>query len=543
MRNHLEKSNNWFFSRLSKLSAKNRYFILKSLLKAGGKTYYNQAIDTVVPAQELGDVPKKPAPENEHWGYHLIIDMSGCSNTDKHDHVLSFFENLIKKLKMKPLSKPVITSVHGGEQGRGTSCMQLITTSSITYHSDDQKNCIYLDIFTCFSDDTEILTDKGWKLFSKLDKTEKVATLNINNKEIEYQLPTAYQEYDYNGELINLTSVGKSFDLLVTPDHSLWLYYRSKDAPLKKYKVKDLRGRYLIPRTGIWKGQDISFFEIPEYSNNWSSLAGKSHTSLIHRSYFQPAKIVPMEFWLQLLAFYLTEGSIACKDHTVVLTQTKYKTEFIDLLKKLDFPFTETSYQLHITSVQLAQYFKQFGLSHEKYIPDFVKNLSPRLIRIFLDAYLMGDGSLDKHRYYTSSERMADDLQELIFKVGRVANIAVIPLKGTLAVFPNGYTSIRNHDQYCVGERIERNNTIFEVTGKNAYKCIKKVLYTGKVYDVSVPNGTIYVRRNKKPVWSSNCKPFEPKDAFAVIDEYFHPKNIGFKWIFRDCGKWPKHQE
>lgn len=145
------KSNNWFFSRLSKLSAKNRYFILKSLLKAGDKTYYNQAIDTVVPAQELGDVPKKPAPENEHWGYHLIIDMSGCSNTDKHDHVLSFFENLIKKLKMKPLSKPVITSVHGGEQGRGTSCMQLITTSSITYHSDDQKDCIYLDIFTCKS--------------------------------------------------------------------------------------------------------------------------------------------------------------------------------------------------------------------------------------------------------------------------------------------------------------------------------------------------------------------------------------------------------
>lgn len=142
------KNINWWNKRLSKLDSINKSKLLFMLSKVDD-TYYNTYADKVVPAQELGDIPKKPSPKNSHWGYHLLIDMSGCSNVDNHPHVLAFFAELIKKLDMKPLSKPVITSVHGGEQGRGTSCMQLITTSSITYHSDDQGECIYLDIFTC----------------------------------------------------------------------------------------------------------------------------------------------------------------------------------------------------------------------------------------------------------------------------------------------------------------------------------------------------------------------------------------------------------
>ena len=36
----------------------------------------------------------------------------------------------------------------------------------------------------CYDEETEILTDKGWKLFKDLDKTEKVATLNIENDKV-----------------------------------------------------------------------------------------------------------------------------------------------------------------------------------------------------------------------------------------------------------------------------------------------------------------------------------------------------------------------
>jgi len=44
-----------------------------------------------------------------------------------------------------------------------------------------------------------------------------------------------------------------------------------------------------------------------------------------------------------------------------------------------------------------------------------------------------------------------------------------------------------------------------------------KEIYHGMVYDVTVPNGTLYVRRNGKPVWTCNCA------VFGVS-----PESIGF---------------
>jgi len=36
-------------------------------------------------------------------------------------------------------------------------------------------------------------------------------------------------------------------------------------------------------------------------------------------------------------------------------------------------------------------------------------------------------------------------------------------------------------------------------------KSIKKENYNGRIYDLTVPNHIIFVRRNGKPVWSGNC--------------------------------------
>lgn len=49
-----------------------------------------------------------------------------------------------------------------------------------------------VDYMHCYDDETKILTDEGWKLFSELNKGEKVATLNQESGEIEYQIPLEY---------------------------------------------------------------------------------------------------------------------------------------------------------------------------------------------------------------------------------------------------------------------------------------------------------------------------------------------------------------
>jgi S-adenosylmethionine/arginine decarboxylase-like enzyme len=100
------------------------------------------------PQATLADMKQHPKPKDS-WGFHLLIDMSKCNERiDSVDAVETFFDELIEELDMKPLSDIMIKKVEG-EDGRGISAVQMITTSSITFHSDDDKRSVYLDIFSC----------------------------------------------------------------------------------------------------------------------------------------------------------------------------------------------------------------------------------------------------------------------------------------------------------------------------------------------------------------------------------------------------------
>jgi S-adenosylmethionine/arginine decarboxylase-like enzyme len=83
------------------------------------------------------------------WGYHLVVDMCGCNDKMSSEaYVEEFFKFLITKLEMTPLTDLVIGRMD--EDGnRGISAVQMITTSSITFHGDDETMSVYLDVFSC----------------------------------------------------------------------------------------------------------------------------------------------------------------------------------------------------------------------------------------------------------------------------------------------------------------------------------------------------------------------------------------------------------
>ncbi|MBU4502932.1 MAG: GDP-mannose 4,6-dehydratase, partial [Nanoarchaeota archaeon] len=76
----------------------------------------------------------------------------------------------------------------------------------------------------CFSDDIEILTEEGWKLFKDLKKTEKVLTLNKNHK-IEYHVPKEIIKQRYIGDMIEFKNY--QCDILVTPNHKIYVKRRN----------------------------------------------------------------------------------------------------------------------------------------------------------------------------------------------------------------------------------------------------------------------------------------------------------------------------
>jgi len=68
------------------------------------------------------------------------------------------------------------------------------STGLVGYWDFDEDG--YVGDGECYDNETEILTDEGWKLFSELDRNEKVMTLNQETGQEEWQLPKDWQVFD-----------------------------------------------------------------------------------------------------------------------------------------------------------------------------------------------------------------------------------------------------------------------------------------------------------------------------------------------------------
>jgi len=358
---------------------------------------------------------------------------------------------------------------------------------------------------TCFDDQTEVLTDEGWKLFSKLNRREKVATLNPNTGEIEYHKPYDYQILPFNGNMVRMTSPNKSVDMCVTPNHSVWGYQRKtrkKTPTLVEIQARDLGQELRIPRTGKWVGSNPEFFTLPSYTNTWKSGLGCQHTSTFTAEELR----IPIESWVKFLGIYLSEGS--CNTWSVDISQYKHKEEVRELLRGFPLEVVEHKSGFRISSVQLVNYVRQFGLCSNKFVPDCVKELSPRLINMFIDAFVVGDGYVKKgggRRFISTSLRLLGDLQELLLKVGTVGNIYPTAERGT-AFCINGEWVKRRNNTYILSERVTNHHYLVDPRTT----IIEDYPYNGLVYDVTVQNHILYVRRNMKPMWSGNCRKAGP---------------------------------
>ena len=353
---------------------------------------------------------------------------------------------------------------------------------------------------TCFSQDTEVLTDSGWKLFHAIGLWDKVCTLNPDTRQIVFQLPTGRIQYRFDGDMVLITNDKKDLELLVTPNHSVWGVPKH-GTKIQEFRADGIPYSLAIPRSGQWTGVEATLHRIPAYENTWHSGKGKGLDKTCSKS----EVVVPMDDWIKFLALYLSEGSKT--QWTVTIAQTKYKAEVRNALEALPFKWCESEKGFTCSDVQLCAALPE-GDKYDKFVPQFVKELCPRQIDLFLSAYCLGDGSIDAgNRVITTpSIKTADDLQELFLKAGSLASIRTVRFIGKVCAISGG-TYTCKHDSYQVRER--RLFKDFYVEGwKNARhaKYLSRVPYSGMVYDVTVPNHIIFVRRNGKACWSGNCR-------------------------------------
>lgn len=319
----------------------------------------------------------------------------------------------------------------------------------------------------CYDNQTEVLTDKGWKFFKDLDKTEKVATLNIDNPRyysIEYNKPDNYIEYDYNGEMVSINS--QQINLLVKPKHNLFIRETYSDSS-KKFVLKEAE-------------QCIPPFSIPNIKPQY---CGEGDRAGIYIGDIYINK----EVWAEFMGMFLSEGYVRPDRNEIIIAQEKFPDEFEEKLKRFPIPYKRIKTGFYLCHKELAEELRKYGKSGDKYVPDIIKQSSHHIIRKFLYMYLRGDGTIRKCGtwiYYTKSKKMADDLQELLLKIGSVACI---------------YPPANGRNIYIIKERKFRTKNTIQP------KHYSKVNYTGKVYCLEVKNHIIYVRRNGKPTWCGNC--------------------------------------
>ena len=95
-----------------------------------------------------------------YWGYHLMLDISGCSDAIKsREAIYNFNKELVKRIDMIAHGEPIIEYLLPGDPKQGYSLMQLITTSNICAHFVEPDSTAYIDIFSCKPFDINVAQD------------------------------------------------------------------------------------------------------------------------------------------------------------------------------------------------------------------------------------------------------------------------------------------------------------------------------------------------------------------------------------------------
>lgn len=345
----------------------------------------------------------------------------------------------------------------------------------------------------CYSSDTEVYTNDGWKFFKDVKKSDTILTLNPKTYDLEYSKIAMMQNRMHTGDMIHFYN--RSLDILVTPNHDMLVNYKddAKKREFRRIKAKDCGKTQPIYRSSEWVGdssKNINIDGVELCFNEFCKFMG---------------------YWLSDGSL---GGSLGGKYEIVIAQQNDNRVNIFNCINNLGFKARYNSGRVEFNNKSMYDYLKQFGHSQDKFVPNEIKNSTKESIGEFLNAFISCDGHTSKPKtfvgnrgnlcipkegtrcYYTTSKRLSDDIGELILKIGKRPSFHIRKCKGDIKEFKNGTYTINNNLI-----------TISECNSIRATQYNKEVVeYNDYVYDLTLAkNNTMYIRRNGKCFWGSNC--------------------------------------
>lgn len=389
-----------------------------------------------------------------------------------------------------------------------------IPRKSYVTRTKEEGKRLPVDVYDCFDKRTEILTDTGWKFFDEVQYRDRVLSLNPKDGVADYRSIDKIIIQDFKGNLKQFNNHVANFT--VTPNHKLLIRARAEKnnkCDWKIQKISDIKTKqFFLKRDFIWKGKEKQYIKIKSLS--------RSHPNA--KSY----KFM-MDDWLEFLGWFLSEGFTYYnkKKDTfwVAICQSEESNpnkvlEIKQLLNRMGLSnqhYSKMNFRFGSKAIaeHLDMYIGKGAIN--KRVPDYVKILTPRQIRILLNSYLKGDGYERQSGkcYNTCSKVLADDIQELILKTGSYARITIRDSRGKKKFFKDHWIETKQLD-YLISEYTNKRKS-YDATINT--KEIKDVFYDDKIYCVTVkPYHLIYVRRNGTCFWSGNSSAIESLRIFAA---------------------------
>ena len=409
--------------------------------------------------------------------------------------------------------KPIFALFDRNSMQIGTKPVYKLTLDGIKLHSDigeyfkalsvfpglssKKERCIFgIDLGYCYSEDTEVLTKRGWLRHNDITTEDLVACYDTKDDHLIWDNPIYVWEQEYKGEMLEIS--GKSTNFLVSPEHSVWIskaivnthqkYEKSKAKELlnlknNRFKVK-LTARN-IHQTGV------KTFKVPYYYCDRKDREKKNTE-------------VDIRVWLEFLGWFISEGSATnSKDWSVSLTQQvgEYADKIDKMINKLPYTVSRKEFitplgkkpqiEWRITCKELCLWLREnCGVhSENKKIPEFIFDCSTEDQELFLRTLLLGDGSrVNSNRspqYNSQSEILVDQIQRLALFLGYSAT--------------KGYYEKGN--MYRVSIMNRKENILYRDSS------VKKIDYTGKIYCLKTNTGFYVTRRKGRVAIQGNTEP------------------------------------
>ena len=335
----------------------------------------------------------------------------------------------------------------------------------------------------------QVLTDKGWVEIKDIDiQVHRVATLDVNGN-MCYEAPTAKYEYDHDDKMYYIKN--KQVHIVCTLNHKLYVKRRAG----KKYELMEAQEvmgkmvRFQKTMTNVYP--DVEFIQLGEEQYK-------------------------MDDWLQMLGMFIADGSSDMRNKYIHITALKerkiaFNTQFLEALD-IEYKYSKDG-NFIINSRTYPGIYNALSIlsvgALNKYLPEYVWNLSQRQSRILLEALLQGDGSSMEYkgeafeRYGTISVQLADDITRLALHCGYsgIVKISEEPTgiarigKRTLGSRAGQEISVTQQHTYYKVSIITKQNEPWinkKVNDSNEEKLID---YQGKVYCIEVPSSHTYYMR------------------------------------------------